>query len=372
MAVARGVALEWRDALNQTPMFYCAKAGNIPLGQYLISLGMSVHFRDLQRRTALFIAVAKQKWCMAEFLIEAGASPDIKDSYGHTPLDLVTSPKMLRRLQDLKLQQREQREMELKQLGKVEAASRKRKRNSAVVGDQVCTWSKARSRMVAWMNGREPPEDRALTIDKDTTEVICENDDYFTCKPPVRAAKRLRRSERQFVFDHSELCRHLDWYSGYKPDDWCKFLGVLLNQDRHHVSVIEKAAAGVDTSFTLTAVEKSTNLVAGYVHAKRSAKDSKDLRLNHVKVDHGHQGKRLGGLLIRSAEKHSSELGWGCDTTSLIVMSRNKNARKCYAKDNFEMTSCTPGKYPSDAKPTDREHWCSMARQHSFTKHSPY
>jgi len=368
IAVARGVVVDWKDKLKQTPLFYCARAGNVSLAQYLVSLGMSVHFKDVRRQTALFFAVGEQKLDMAEFLVEAGASLEVRDCCGNTPMEVFTSPMILNRLQELKLQQREKRETEANGLSKVEAETRKRKRSSEVAGDEVCRWSKARKRLLAWMDGREGPEDRAFRIDRHATEVISENEDYLVCTPPVSAAKRLRRSERQFVFDHAEQCLHLNWYPTYKPDDWCRFLGVIPNKDKQHIAVIEKAVGGQTNSFTLAGVEKSTNLVAGYVHAKREEKDAKDLRINHVKVDHDHQAKGLGGLLIRSAEKRSSELGWQCDTTSLIVMERNRNAKKCYAKDNFQMNSCKPGQYPSEAQLKDREHWCSMSRQHSFTE----
>ena len=45
-AVALGVNVELVDSLQQTPLFYAAREGNVAVARMLISLGMTIDFVD--------------------------------------------------------------------------------------------------------------------------------------------------------------------------------------------------------------------------------------------------------------------------------------------------------------------------------------
>jgi len=364
LAIAKGVEIDCCDMLRQTPLFYCAKVGNLELAKYLVSIGMNLHFRDQWKQTALFYAISEGHMAMVRWLVAAGSSLDVKSSSGRTPLQVSDARDLPDELKLLKAEQQKLSEDELKGLSQASAQTKKRKRTSTQSRNDVCTWSKTRDKFLAWVLGKDAEEDRSLTIDPQEVNVLAEDDSYFACQPPLRAAKRLRRGERQLVFEHAELCRPEDWYNAMKPDDWCHITGVRLNRDRKHMSLIQDSITGADENgFTLAAVSKDSGAPVGYVTGSRN-EDMSKLNIFHVQVDRPHQGRGLGRMLIHAAEQRSSQLGWGCRTTSLKVLQRNYKARICYEKDNFKVTGSTMASFHKDSK--RKERWLQMSRKHSL------
>ena len=63
--IALGVDVQCVASLQQRPLFYAAREGNVAVARLLISLGMTVNFVDNKGNTALDYAVVNErlKWC---------------------------------------------------------------------------------------------------------------------------------------------------------------------------------------------------------------------------------------------------------------------------------------------------------------------
>ena len=72
--VAMGVNLEEEDVHGQTPLFWAAARGNMPVVKFLLNLGFEINYRDTARKTALFFAIEKGFLDVADYLIERAAS----------------------------------------------------------------------------------------------------------------------------------------------------------------------------------------------------------------------------------------------------------------------------------------------------------
>ena len=163
---------------------------------------------------------------------------------------------------------------------------------------------------------------------------------YAVVKTPVACAARLRVSEKHFVVDHAELLVKEKWFADVAHDCWCRNVGVIddtVKPPHDPINAIKAVLSGQNpTHFTLSLVHLATNEISGYVHCM-DQKDEQKLSISHLKVDSAHQGKGLGGMLIRAAEDYSHKLGWKCATTGLSVLEANSRAVRCYAKYGFEL-----------------------------------
>ena len=109
-------------------------------------------------------------------------------------------------------------------------------------------------------------------------------------------------------------------------------------EDKHALASVLKPS-----SFTLTAVPQTTKMATGYVYAKF---EKQELTIGQVKVDRGHQGKGLGGLLLQAAEKRARGLGFSFSETNLSVLETNEKARRCYTKGGFKASASAPSRFP--------------------------
>ena len=58
--------------------------------------------------------------------------------------------------------------------------------------------------------------------------------------------------------------------------------------------------------------------------------EEQELTIWQVKVDRGHRGKGLGGLLFETAEKRARGLGCSLSKVKLSVLETNEKARMLY------------------------------------------
>ncbi|CAE7466636.1 unnamed protein product, partial [Symbiodinium pilosum] len=223
--------------------------------------------------------------------------------------------------------------------------------------ERVCPDGQTRIPMVHWMF-RHAPEQPFSPIRREDVEVLVESSGYFVCIAPANAAKRIRRSECELVFDHSNLFVKEPWYSSMSPHKWCEQVGVGKEDTEAYLQAIENNITGVaPNSFTLAAVSKLDGNVVGYVHCTRR---TKELSIGHLKVDWEHQSRGVGGMLIAAGEKSAQERGWSFENTCLAVLKKNYQARSCYCKDGFRQTSESQGNFPTEGG--DPERWHTMSR----------
>ncbi|CAE7325281.1 unnamed protein product [Symbiodinium sp. CCMP2456] len=204
-------------------------------------------------------------------LIEHGASVLVKSKRSNpTPRDL------------LKAQRRHVQE------------TRKRSRPSPTP-QSSCPGAAARSRFAIFEWQTENSMHEPI-IDKSQHSTVVENEDYWVCESVKDCAKRLRRSEREFAVDHANLHSEMPWCETLTTKDAATLVGVVVDdkaEDKHVACVEELASALKPSSFTLTAVSQTTNMD---VYSKY---EEQELTIGQVKVDRGHQGKGLGGLLLQ-------------------------------------------------------------------------
>ena len=72
--IALGVDVQCVDSLQQTPLFYAAREGNVAVARLLISLGMTVNFVDNSGNTALDYAFVNERFEMVRLLTSMGAN----------------------------------------------------------------------------------------------------------------------------------------------------------------------------------------------------------------------------------------------------------------------------------------------------------
>ncbi|CAE7325224.1 BXL6 [Symbiodinium sp. CCMP2456] len=136
----------------------------------------------------------------------------------------------------------------------------------------------------------------------------------------------------------------MPWYETLTTKDAATLVGVVVDdkaEDKHVACIEELASALKPSSFTLTAVSQTTNMVLGYVYAKF---EEQELTIGQVKVDRGHQGKGLGGLLLGAAERRARGLGWPFAKVNLSVLETNEKARRCYTKAGFKVSASAPSR----------------------------
>ena len=171
--VALGVDVQCVDSLQQTPLFYAAREGNVAVARLLLSLGMRVNFVDSDGNTALDYAVVNQRFEMVRLLTSTGAHVNT--------VSLSKSPAMDALLSEA----REKRE--------AHGESRKRKRE--VESTEACPNGQKRSSIVSWTYSDTEAEEPEI-LREDVT-VIHENEQFLACVFPEKsttAAKRIRRS----------------------------------------------------------------------------------------------------------------------------------------------------------------------------------
>ena len=171
--VALGVDVQCVDSLQQTPLFYAAREGNVAVARLLLSLGMTVNFVDIDGNTALDYAVANEQFEMVRLLTSMGAHVNAISLSKSTAMDALLN------------EAREKRE--------AHGDTRKRKRD--VEPTEACPNGQMRSSIVSWTYSDTEAEEPEI-LREDVT-VIHENDAFLACIFPEKstpAAKRIRRS----------------------------------------------------------------------------------------------------------------------------------------------------------------------------------
>ena len=170
-AIDFGVDVELVDSLQQTPLFYAAREGNVAVARMLISLGMTIDFVDNRGSTALDYAIVHDRLEAVRLLTSMGAQIN--------SVSLSKSQAMEALLREVREKRGAHRE------------SRKRKRD---VHSSACPNGQRRSAIVSWTYS-DTEADEPEILHKDVT-VIHENDSFFACAFPEKStttAKRIRR-----------------------------------------------------------------------------------------------------------------------------------------------------------------------------------
>ena len=165
--------VELVDSLQQTPLFYAAREGNVAVARMLISLGITIDFVDNRGSTALDYAIVHDRLEMVRLLTSMGAQI--------SSLSLSKSRAMEALLKEV----REKRG--------AHGESRKRKRD--VDPTQACPNGQRRSAIVSWTYSDTEAEEPEI-LREDVT-VINENDQFLACtfqQKSTTTAKRIRRS----------------------------------------------------------------------------------------------------------------------------------------------------------------------------------
>ena len=246
-AVRMGVALAEVDTNQQTPLFYAASRGNLPMVRFLLNLGFEVNFRDCWKETALFYAISNSHMDIVNVLVEHGAS------------QLVKSKKLNKTPREL-----------LKAKNQLVPDTRKRPRPSPTP-PSPCPAALARSRLAIfeWQKEESATEP---SVEKAEDHVVVESEDFFVSDAVKDCAKRLRRSEREFAVDHADLHAAQPWCEHLTVKEAAKLVGVPAEvtdeAEEKHIACIEELATGLNPKkFTLTAVSQRTKNVSGYVFA---------------------------------------------------------------------------------------------------------
>ena len=164
------------------------------------------------------------------------------------------------------------------------------------------------------------------------------------CASVSGCAKRLRRSEKEFVGDHAHLHQQETWYSDLTPENSSALVNATVGDEKAREKIIDGLAQGSRPgSFTLTAVSQQTRTLAGYVFADIA---DETLNIGQLKVDRAHQERGLGGLLLKAAEKRARNLGASISKVKLTVLETNKGAQRCYAKSGFKVSSTYLSSFP--------------------------
>ena len=118
---------------------------------------------------------------------------------------------------------------------------------------------------------------------------------------------RATSKEREQVLAHSDLFVGTAWYPEVEPHHWCKAVGIRREDSPGYIDAIAANLAGKNPSaFTLAAIEKSRNKIAGYVFCCVPDNDSPEtLSVGHLKVDSEYQRRGVGTMLLAAAEIHA-------------------------------------------------------------------
>lgn len=84
--VSKGAKILFKDAYNQSPMFYLCKEGRVSLFNFFIEHGADINETDQFRQTPLFYAARDGKSEMVRLMLERKANPNHKDKADQTPL----------------------------------------------------------------------------------------------------------------------------------------------------------------------------------------------------------------------------------------------------------------------------------------------
>ena len=181
--------VELVDSFQQTPLFYAAREGNVPVARILLSLGMSINFVDDRGATALDYAIAHNQPQMARLLTSMGAHINAQN--------LCKSAEMEALLK------------EVRQTRGAHRDSRKRKRE---VQSSACPNGEKRSAIVSWTYANTEAEEPEI-LRKDVG-VILENNAFYACTFPHKStttAKRIRRSAPRPQETHMDVLSVCAW-----------------------------------------------------------------------------------------------------------------------------------------------------------------
>eukprot|EP00438_Fugacium_kawagutii_P014528 Skav232271 [mRNA] locus=scaffold882:132194:133261:- [translate_table: standard] len=318
MLLERGVPIDHTDELGQTALFYAARQGHAGTVKYLMRRGADPNVVDKNGETAIFYAVLNRRADAVRALLEGDAALEVINNWHHTSMSVAP-----------------------KEILPILAEERKKRRRFEDSGPAPKRQRTALAELRQWAN-EWPIKERVVAeqINYKDEDVVQSADGYAVVKnTPSICAARLRVSEKHFVVDHAQLLEGEPWIKDLTPEDWCKAVGVITDEAGDAVNGIKTVVSGRNPfHFTLPLVETESKNIAGYVHATYKPEE-KEMAIAHVKVDGGHMGKGLGGLLIDAAEDFSQTMGWSCKRTYLSVLKANARAIRCYSKAGFKFES---------------------------------
>ena len=181
--------VELVDSFQQTPLFYAAREGNVPVARILLSLGMSINFVDDRGATALDYAIAHDQLQMARLLTSMGAHINAQN-----------------------LCKSEEMETLLKEVRQTRGAHRDNRQRKRDVHSSACPNGEKRSAIVSWTYSNTEAEEPEIL--RQDVSVILENDDFFACTFPEKstmAAKRIRRSAPRPQETHMDVLSVCAW-----------------------------------------------------------------------------------------------------------------------------------------------------------------
>lgn len=361
------------DTMQQTPLFFPAREGNLECAQFLIQQRCDVNHCDKHGQSALFYSAREGHIDVCKLLLSHGASWG-RDKYGQTSLQYAKR-KCAEALTQMTV---DGHPNPRGRKAPIAASTRSRgdamstKVNPGAAPEVVLEPQLKRRRMSRNSNGqRETPIQRNGKFDtlgawvagarlghvdsapaKQTNlgdgEKFAEAGEYFVCTPSVADAPRLRELEREFVEDHFEIFREEPWNEGLQVSDWCRLVNVIEQEEPARQAIANIIFGKMSEHATLQCVHipqaEATNLdppetppaprIVGYVHMVRDSDGRLDIA--HLKVERSHQQRGLGALLMAGAVRAAQRLAWEVRALQLVAVMKNAPALSLYRTLGFE------------------------------------
>ena len=214
--IALGVDVK---CLQQTPLFYAARQGNVVVAGLRISLGMRVNFVDKNGNTALDAldyAVVNERFEMVRLLASMGADLSAHRCQKANHFETLIHNGIVQRVQrrvSIVVHKSQAMNAVLKEVReKSESHGEGRKRKRDVESTEACPKWQKRSALISWTySGTEAEEPEILRED---VTVIHENDQFLACVFPenlTTAAKRIRRSALRLQEKYVNVSSFCSW-----------------------------------------------------------------------------------------------------------------------------------------------------------------
>ena len=169
------------------------------------------------------------------------------------------------------------------------------------------------------------------------------------------------RKEREQVLAHSELFIGAPWHAKINSHQWCEAASVRHDDSDAYIDLIAANLAGKNPkAFTLAAVDKGSNKLAGYILCTLSDDCPQTLMVGHLKVDADFQRRGVGSMLLAAGEIHANQRGWQCRKARLAVLAANGPAIRCYEKAGFRPVASKNIKLAKGVKQSLK--WLQMTR----------
>eukprot|EP00397_Hematodinium_sp_SG-2012_P020205 GEMP01020803.1.p1 GENE.GEMP01020803.1~~GEMP01020803.1.p1 ORF type:complete len:469 (+),score=90.77 GEMP01020803.1:375-1781(+) len=315
-----GLQLNMIDYFKQTPLFYAAREYNCESIKLLVQAGCRVEQVDSNNQTCLYYGVReptcggiprakrpaniKRRKETAELLISLECPTETRDCCKKRVFEYADdSP-------------------ELQRIVRQGNANRKGVKRSLPRGAD-------REWLLAFDASRDGPGSSKL--------------EYGIRYAEAEDVAQLGELEDEFISDHQDILEKL---FGERPPNHAACLSLGLNvHPKGRRNTISSIASKTDKiARTLTAVERDTGVVAGYLYFKcKSTKDGRNVEISHLKVRNSHRRRGIGRELIRGVTQHLLQNGLEDHTRDmrLSVFDTNAPAISMYESIGFKQTGAS-------------------------------